>query len=614
MGGLAWPDLQCLVRRKPSTASSAASAGLAEAADGGGGQRLAKTLSIPHLAAIGVGSTIGAGIYVLVGTVAREHTGPGLTVSFLIAGVAAALSALCYAELSCRFPSAGSAYHYSYICIGERIVGGTWHIAKLGTTLSIKFSLRTSDSLTMTRSSISFFQALFFGGQDKLPFFLAQVHVKGLDTPVDPCAAILVLIVTALLCLGIKESSFVEGIITTANIIVMLFVICAGGWLGFRNGWAGYKGAEGYFPKGVGGVLSGSATLFFAYIGFDTVASTAEEVKNPQRDLPLGMGLTLSLCCFLYMMVSAVVVGLVPYHTIDPDTPISSVFTQYGMQWAEYVVSSGAVLALIASLIGGMLPQPRIIMAMARDGLLPPLFSTVNRQTQVPILSTILTGTCAAILAFFMDVSQLAGMVSVGTLLAFTAVAISVLIVRYAPPYEMPMEVALAGTPESLTSHSGHSEQDGQNLEGPFGDVQEAPAVIEVVSKVRRQKAIRSIVLICLGAIIFISAVSISFFPFYVRMSACIVGGLLLLSSSIVLLCTGQDKSSLGQTEGFMCPLVPLIPICCIFVNVYLLMNLGAHTWIRVSIWLVAGALIYFFYGLKHSSLSGMAYHRILPL
>ncbi|KAG2537934.1 cationic amino acid transporter 3, mitochondrial-like isoform X2 [Panicum virgatum] len=564
MGGPSWPDLQCLVRRKPAATSSA---GRAEAADGGGGQHLAKTLTIPHLAAIGVGSTIGAGIYVLVGTVAREHTGPGLTVSFLIAGVAAALSALCYAELSCRFPSAGSAYHYSYICIGESVA---WLI---GWALILEYTIGGSS----VARGISPNLALFFGGQDKLPFFLAQ-------------------------------SSFVEGIITTANIIVMLFVICAGGWLGFRNGWVGYKGPEGYFPNGVGGVISGSATLFFAFIGFDTVASTAEEVKNPQRDLPLGMGLTLSLCCFLYMMVSAVVVGLVPYRAIDPNTPISSAFAQYGMQWAEYVVSSGAVLALIASLIGGILPQPRIIMAMARDGLLPPLFSAVNRQTQVPILSTILTGTCAAILAFFMDVSQLAGMVSVGTLLAFTTVAISVLVVRYAPPYEMPMEVALAGKPETLTSCSGHSEQDEQNLEDPFGN---APTVSEIASKARRQKAMRCIVLICLGVIIFISAVSFSSLPFYVRMTACTIGGLLLFSSSIVLLCIGQDKSSLGQTGGFMCPLVPLLPICCIIVNAYLLMNLGSHTWIRVSIWMAAGALIYLFYGLKHSSLAGMAYHRI---
>ncbi|XP_062200353.1 cationic amino acid transporter 3, mitochondrial-like isoform X2 [Phragmites australis] len=553
---------------------------------------------------LGVGSTIGAGIYVLVGTVAREHTGPGLTVSFLIAGIAAALSALCYAELSCRFPSAGSAYHYSYICIGESVA---WLI---GWALILEYTIGGSS----VARGISPNLALFFGGQDKLPFFLAQVHVKWLDTPVDPCAAILVLIVTALLCLGIKESSFVEGIITIANVTVMLFVICAGGWLGLRNGWAGYKAPEGYFPNGVGGVLSGSATLFFAYIGFDAVASTAEEVKNPQRDLPLGMGLTLSLCCFLYMMVSAVVVGLVPYRAMDPETPISSAFAQYGMQWAAYVVSSGAVLALIASLIGGILPQPRIIMAMARDGLLPSLFSAVNQQTQVPILSTILTGTCAAILAFFMDVSQLAGMVSVGTLLAFTAVAISVLVVRYAPPSEMPMGVALAGTPESLTSYSGHSEQDEENSEDPFGNVQEAPTVCEVANKLRRQKATRSIVLIFIGIIIFVSSVSFSFFPFYMQSTACAIGGLLLLSCSIVLSCIGQDKSSSRQTGGFMCPLVPILPICCIVINVYLLMNIGSYTWIRVSAWLVAGVLIYFLYGRKHSSLAGMAYQRISPL
>ncbi|KAM0838533.1 hypothetical protein ACQ4PT_060906 [Festuca glaucescens] len=276
----------------------------------------------------------------------------------------------------------------------------------------------------------------------------------------------------------------------------MLFIICAGGWLGFQNGWPGYNVPKGYFPNGASGVFSGSATLFFAYIGFDAVASTAEEVKNPQRDLPLGMGLTLSLCCFLYMMVSVVIVGLVPYYAMDPDTPISSAFAQHGMQWAVYAISSGAVLALIASLIGAILPQPRIVMAMARDGLLPPIFSAVDQRTQVPTLSTILTGICAAILAFFMDVSQLAGMVSVGTLLAFTMVAISVLIVRYAPPDEMPMEGPGPGSLESLASHAGQSERDEDILGDPFGNVQEAPTASEVANMVRRQKAKRCIILL----------------------------------------------------------------------------------------------------------------------
>jgi cationic amino acid transporter 1 len=168
-----------------------------------------------------------------------------------------------------------------------------------------------------------------------------------------------------------------------------------------------------FLPYGVNGMLSGSATVFFAYIGFDSVASTAEEVKNPQRDLPLGIGTALSICCTLYMLVSVVIVGLVPYFAMDPDTPISSAFARHGMQWAMYLVTSGAVLALCSTLMGSIMPQPRILMAMARDGLLPSFFADVSEKTQVPVKSTIITGICAASLSFFMDVSQLAGMVRI---------------------------------------------------------------------------------------------------------------------------------------------------------------------------------------------------------
>uniref|UniRef100_A0A0D9XJZ3 Cationic amino acid transporter C-terminal domain-containing protein n=1 Tax=Leersia perrieri TaxID=77586 RepID=A0A0D9XJZ3_9ORYZ len=573
---LSLQDLQCLVRRKPASSTDRAETAEAAAADGGKDRHLAKALAVPDLIAIGVGSTIGAGIYVLVGTVAREHAGPALTLSFLIAGIAAALSALCYAELSCRFPSAGSAYHYSYICIGESVA---WLI---GWALILEYTIGGSS----VARGISPNLALFFGGHEKLPFFLTQIHVKWLDTPLDPCAAILVLIVTALLCLGIKESSFVEGIITIANVIVMLFVICVGGYLAFQNGWTGYHDKQGYFPNGVAGVFSGSATLFFAYIGFDAVASTAEEVKNPQRDLPWGMCLTLSLCCFLYMMVSVVIVGLVPYYALDPNTPISSAFAQYGMQWAVYVISTGAVLALIASLIGAILPQ-----------------------TQVPTLSTILSGICAAILALFMDVSELAGMVSVGTLLAFTMVAISVLIIRYAPPNEIAMKVAHSGSAESLTSDSGYSEPDDENSRDLLGN--EIPTANEA-KRIRRQKATACIILVFLAVVTIVSSVSFSFLPLYLRSISCAFGGLLLVSATIALWYIGQDSSS-RQTGGFMCPFVPILPVCCILINVYLLMNLGIHTWIRVSMWLAVGAIIYIFYGRKYSSLTSIPYQRISP-
>ncbi|KAI3981026.1 hypothetical protein MKX01_039965 [Papaver californicum] len=246
---------------------------------------------------------MGAGVYVLVGTVAREHCGPALTIFFFIAGIAAALSAFCYAELACGCPSAGSAYHYSYICVGE---GVAWLI---GWALILEYTIGGS----AVARGISPNLALFFGGEGNLPVFLARTYIPGLDVVVDPCAALLVFVVTGLLCMGIKESSFAQGIVTTANICVMFFVVIAGGYLGYKTGWAGYQLPTGYFPFGVDGMLAGSATVFFAYMGFDSVSCTAEEVKNPQRDLPLGIGMSLSICCMLYMLVSVVIVGLVPY-------------------------------------------------------------------------------------------------------------------------------------------------------------------------------------------------------------------------------------------------------------------------------------------------------------
>ncbi|KAJ6813626.1 cationic amino acid transporter 3, mitochondrial-like [Iris pallida] len=581
--------------------------------------QLAKELSLLHLIAIGVGSTIGAGVYVLVGTVAREHSGPALTVSFLVAGVAAALSAFCYAELASRCPSAGSAYHYSYICVGE---GVAWLI---GWALILEYTIGGS----AVARGISPNLALFFGGPDSLPFFLARAEIPGTGVVVDPCSAILVLVVTGLLCAGIKESTFVQSITTIANVCVMVFVIVAGGYLGFQTGWVGYSVPSGYFPYGVNGVLAGSATVFFAYIGFDSVASTAEEVKNPQRDLPWGICLALSICCFLYMMVSIVIVGLVPYFAMDPDTPISSAFARHGMQWAMYIVTSGAILALCSTLMGSILPQPRILMAMARDGLLPPFFSEVDSRTQVPVKSTITTGICAAVLAFFMDVSQLAGMVSVGTLLAFTIVAVSILILRYVPPKEVPLPSSLHESIHTVNLRHTSQETDEGSAKDISGDNKGSsqqllsvepsayhPLIVKedtkdmTNEKTRRKKATWSITFVCTGVLILTSSASTTFSSVSVQYLGCLIGSLILLSGMSVLSSIDQDdaRHSFGHAGGFICPFVPLLPVCCILINTYLLINLGADTWMRVSVWLVLGVLVYFFYGRTHSSLRDVIY------
>ncbi|PPD90826.1 hypothetical protein GOBAR_DD12247 [Gossypium barbadense] len=612
--GSSWGGLKSLVRRKQVDSAHSKRSGH---------HQLAKELTVPHLIAIGVGSTIGAGVYILVGTVAREHSGPALAISFLIAGIAAALSAFCYAELASRCPSAGSAYHYSYICVGE---GVAWLI---GWALILEYTIGGA----AVARGISPNLALLFGGEDSLPIFLSRQYIPGLDVVVDPCAAILVFIVTGLLCVGIKESTFAQGIVTTANVCAMIFVIVAGGYLGYNTGWAGYKLPTGYFPFGVDGMLAGSATVFFAYIGFDSVASTAEEVKNPQRDLPLGIATALSICCGLYMLVSIVIVGLVPYYAMDPDTPISSAFASHGMQWAAYIITIGAVTALCSTLMGSLLPQPRILLAMARDGLLPSFFSEVNKSSQVPIKSTLATGLVAATLSFFMDVSQLAGMVSVGTLLAFTMVAISVLILRYVPPDEVPFPSSLQESIDSVTLRysqriSGKNPEtnpetstfvdSSQPLLGNKNvavdcliiEKQEAQAYWTLTEQNRRKIAGWTIMLLCVGAFGLTFAASNVWIPSLIRLTCCGVGGLLLLSGLIVLTCIDQDdaRHNFGHTGGFICPFVPLLPIVCILINVYLLINLGAATWARVSVWLLIGVVVYVFYGRSHSSLLDAVY------
>ncbi|XP_062096367.1 cationic amino acid transporter 2, vacuolar-like [Humulus lupulus] len=585
------------------------------------GPQLAKELSVPYLVAIGVGSTIGAGVYILVGTVAREHTGPALTISFLIAGIAAALSAFCYAELSSRCPSAGSAYHYSYICAGE---GLAWLV---GWALLLEYTLSGAAVARGISPNLGF----LFGGENNLPAFLGRQYIPGLDITVDPFAAVLVFIVTGLLSVGIKESTLAQAIVTTANVCVLLFVIIAGTYLGFKSGWVGYELPTGYFPFGVDGMLAGSATVFFSYIGFDTVASTAEEVKNPKRDLPLGIGASLSICCALYMLVSVVIVGLVPYHAMDPDTPISTAFASHGMNWASYVITVGAVTALCSTLMGSLLPQPRILMAMARDGLLPSFFSDVNERTQVPIKSTVVTGIGAAILAFFMDVSELAGMVSVGTLVAFTMVAISVLILRYVPPDEVPLPPSLQESIDSFALRCGESSKErnrkylvGSSKDGTQALLDQVDISVEIplIAKhlhignyvmnenKRRKIAGWTIMLTCIGEFLLAYSASSLGFPSFLRYSLCGVGGVLILSGLVVLTCIDQDdaRHSFGHTGGFICPFVPLLPIACILINVYLLVNLGAATWARVSVWLVIGVVVYLFYGRTHSSLRDAVY------
>ncbi|KAJ7514744.1 hypothetical protein O6H91_23G057600 [Diphasiastrum complanatum] len=526
--------------------------------------QLIKALDVSQLVSIGVGTTIGAGIFILVGTVAKEQAGPSVSVSFFIAGLAAALSALCYAELASRYPSAGSAYHYAYTFLGE---GFAWLV---GWALVLEYTVGGS---TVARG-FSPNLALFVGGQEKLPIWLMRQQIPGTNIILDPCAGLLVVVVTLLLCAGIKESATAQTIMTAGLVLVLLFVIFVGSWIGFSTGWQGYKQASGFLPFGLRGTLGGAATVFFSYIGFDAVASTAEEVKNPQRDLPLGIGLALFICGSLYMAVSAVVVGIVPYTQMNPDTPISSAFSDHGVSWAMYIVAVGAMVAMLTTLLGSFLPQPRILMTMSRDGLLPSIFGTVNKSTAVPVNSTLATGLVAVLMSTSMNVDQLSGMVSVGTLMAFTVVGLCILVLRYVPPLE-----------ESSIAASFPEEEEHES---------------------KRFLAVLSILSIFGGILLVSLASSFTFLASWGRWMMGTVGLLLLISGTVKLLITKEVGIShhFGHSNCFHCPFVPVLPVASILVNVYLLANIGISTWIRVSVWLIFGLLVYAFYGV-HYSLSG---------
>ncbi|CAK9236220.1 unnamed protein product [Sphagnum tenellum] len=625
-----------------------------------GHMELARRLRVMDLVSIGIGSTIGAGVYVLVGTVARERAGPALTLSFLIAGIAAALAALCYAELSSRLPSAGSAYHYAYTCVGE---GVAWII---GWGLILEYTVGGS---TVARG-ISPNLGVFFGGEQNLPSWIVRQTIPGIDIVVDPCAGLLVLVVTGLLCMGIRESARVQSVMVVLNILVLVFVVLAGSWAGFTSGWEGYHQSQGYLPYGVNGMLGGAATLFFAYIGFDTVASTAEEVKNPQRDLPLGIGFALLICGGLYMLLSAVIVGLVPFNLIDPDTPLSSAFDNHGMPWATFVVAAGAIAALSTTLMGSLLPQPRILMAMARDGLIPPFFSILHPITTVPVNGTLITGMVAALMAFSMNVDQLSGMVSVGTLSAFTVVAVSLLILRYVPPPEVAKVVIQATVPDkgppsvhisssrpvftkatmfspvlsilsdaSLQTLPGRgieddcassvSSSESLLLQDEAGDQEvnaapESPSssrpvlhesllyaqetdALESNEDLRRWAAVFSITGVCVGVVLISLAAAANDLPVSIRWLLGLLGIPSFVAASTVLFLIEQDEGhhKFGQAGGFHCPWVPALPLGSILVNVYLLVSLGLPTWLRVSVWMVLGVVVYVFYGMSHSKLAG---------
>jgi basic amino acid/polyamine antiporter, APA family len=414
-----------------------------------GENRLRRILGPVALTSLGVGAIIGTGIFVLTGVAAHDKAGPAIILSFVVAGIACVFAALCYAEFASMVPVAGSAYTYAYATLGELFA---WII---GWDLILEYAVA---SATVAHGWSAYFQDLIGIFGFKIPPNLQRAPfdfnpdtglLASTGTVLDLPAIIIAAIITVILVKGIKESTSFNATMVIIKLTVVVFVIVVGAFYIVPENWQpfapfGYTGIS-FFGKtlfgqeGLGGapvgMLAASATIFFAYIGFDSISTHAEEAKNPKRDVPIGIITSLLLCTVLYIAVAAIITGMVPYDKINIDAPVSNAFAQVGLPWAQLLISFGALAGITSVLLVMMLSQPRIFLAMARDGLVPPsIFGAVHEKFRTPWKSTILTGIFVAILGGFLPLRILAELVNIGTLFAFVIVCAAVLIMRKTHP------------------------------------------------------------------------------------------------------------------------------------------------------------------------------------
>ena len=401
---------------------------------------LKRALTAGHLVMLGVGAIIGAGIFVITGQAAAEHAGPAIVLSFVLAGVACALAALCYAEFAAALPVSGSAYSYSYATLGESVA---WFV---GWSLVLEYLFSAA---TVAAGWSGYFNKLlqlisgWIGHDVSLPAVLASApftvidgHVRATGMLINLPAVAIIAAITGLCYVGISQSAFVNSIIVAIKVtVILLFIAFAAKHVNPESWHPFIPVNEGGSKYGWSGISRAAAIVFFSYIGFDAVSTAAGEAKNPQRDMPIGIMGSLVFCTVLYIIVSAILTGIADFHLLDTPEPVATALDNYPtLRWLQAIVVIGAVMGLSSVILVMLMGQPRIFYSMARDGLIPSVFGRVHKKFRTPHIGTVVVGVLAAALGGMFNIGVLGEMVAMGTLLAFATVCIGVLVLRYTSP------------------------------------------------------------------------------------------------------------------------------------------------------------------------------------
>ena len=523
-------------------------------------------------------------------------------------------------------PSCGSAYVYAYVTVGEFvafIIG--WNLLLeyvIGTAKTLLlFSLIDEDEIIFDRRNVlskldtgTASVARAYSGQlDSLVNNTMQKHFRSampinvsfLSEYPDFCALGITLLLTGILSIGVKESTRFNNIFTCLNLAIVSFVIIFGFFHADLDNWkippedlphTANFGNGGFFPYGMNGVLAGAATCFYGFVGFDAIATSGEETLNPQRSIPIALIASLSIIFLSYCGISSVITLMVPYFSQDTVAPLPGAFKAVGVPAGRWVVAIGALFGLSTSLLGAMFPLPRVILAMASDGVIFRFLATTHPRFQTPLIATVIGGLVTGVLAMLMDLKMLIDMMSIGTLMAYMIVSVCVILLHYKP--------------EAKTESEATEAEDDDDDRTILTQTDDADSFLKQLVNHRRRKVPneRTFKLSIKLVVAFIIVVTIEAFicaQYLIPWTATTVILVILEINSFLLfliffglLCQPRNSEKLS----FKVPFVPLLPCISIFINIYLMMKLSLETWIRFFVWLSVGLIIYFSYGMRNSS------------